>query len=118
MILCQGKAFYDLLERRRSRSIEGAALLREQLYPFTEERARAELARYPDDEVWWVQEEPRNMGAWRYLEHTFRDLLGVQLQGVAREESASLATGSYGVHQIEQSALLDRAFEGLAGPGT
>ncbi|MGH2705414.1 MAG: multifunctional oxoglutarate decarboxylase/oxoglutarate dehydrogenase thiamine pyrophosphate-binding subunit/dihydrolipoyllysine-residue succinyltransferase subunit [Actinomycetota bacterium] len=118
VLLSQGKTFYDLLERRRSAGIDEAALVRiEQLYPFPEGMLRAELARHRDAEVWWVQEEPRNMGAWWYLEHTFRELLGVQLHGVTRDESASPATGSYTIHQIEQSALLDRAFEGLTGPG-
>ena len=65
-------------------------------------------------EVCWVQEEPENMGAWNFVRRVVRDRLGVDLTGVTRDESASPATGSLTIHQHEQAALLDRAFEGLA----
>jgi 2-oxoglutarate dehydrogenase E1 component len=60
-----------------------------------------------------VQEEPANMGAWRFLQATFKDRFGVDLASVAREESASPATGSLKVHNREQAILVDQA---LGGP--
>ena len=62
-----------------------------------------------------MQEEPENMGAWRFLQAAFKEKVGVDLAGVAREESASPATGSLTIHQREQAALLARAFGDLDG---
>jgi 2-oxoglutarate dehydrogenase E1 component len=114
VILCQGKMYYDLLKRRHEEEVRGAALVRvEQLYPFPVEQLRAQLELYPKTEVWWVQEEPENMGAWFYLERVVRDRLGIELTGVTRVESASPATGSLTLHQQDQEELLERAFKGL-----
>ncbi len=114
VILCAGKVFHDLAKRRAERDVRGVSLVRvEQLYPFPAEQLRAELHGLEDAEVWWVQEEPENMGAWHDVRRVCRDRLGLDLRGVTREESASPATGSMAVHQAEQAALLDEAFEGL-----
>jgi 2-oxoglutarate dehydrogenase E1 component len=112
VLFCSGKVAIDLLKRRDETS-SGAAIVRlEQLYPFPHARIDEELQRYPGAEVWWVQEEPENMGAWSFvfsrLQHQVRD---VQL--VARPESASPATGSSTVHAQEQEELLEAAFEGV-----
>jgi 2-oxoglutarate decarboxylase len=114
VILCSGKVFYDLAKRRADRDVRGVALLRvEQLYPFPAEQLREVLHGFEQAEMWWVQEEPENMGAWHYVRRVCRDRLGLELNGVAREESASPATGSLAIHQAEQALLLDEAFEGL-----
>jgi multifunctional 2-oxoglutarate metabolism enzyme len=114
VILCQGKMYYDLLKRRQDKEVRGAALVRvEQLYPFPAEQLRAQLELYPNTEVWWVQEEPENMGAWYYVQRVTPDRLGIELTGVTREESASPATGSLTLHQQEQEELLNRAFAKL-----
>jgi 2-oxoglutarate dehydrogenase E1 component len=114
VILCSGKVYYDLAKRRADRDVRGVALIRvEQLYPFPADPLRSELEGFEQAEVWWLQEEPENMGAWYYLRRVCMDRLGLDLRGVAREESASPATGSLAVHQAEQAALLDSAFEGL-----
>ncbi len=114
VILCAGKVYYDLGKRRADRDVRGVSLVRvEQLYPFPADRLREELKGFEGAEVWWVQEEPENMGAWYFLRRVCRDRLGLDLRGVTREESASPATGSLAVHQAEQAALLDAAFEGL-----
>ena len=115
VILCTGKIYYDLLEHRRENQIPGAALVRvEQLYPFPSEQLRALLDRYGSaQEILWVQEEPENMGAWRFMNLNLDRRLDVRPQIVAREESASPATGSLRVHQKEQAALIEQAFTGL-----
>jgi 2-oxoglutarate decarboxylase len=115
VIFCQGKMYYDLLERRDEAPVPGVALVRvEQLYPFPTEQMRAVLDSYDGaDELYWVQEEPENMGAWRYMNINAQRLLGIQLRSIAREESPAPATGSLSIHQREQASLLDAAFAGL-----
>ena len=111
VLLCTGKIFYDLAKHRAEQNIDDVAIVRiEQLYPFPDAAVRAAVELYPDADAIWVQEEPENMGAARHvLWHCARDLdLDVTL--VAREESASPATGSLKVHQHEQALLLDAAF--------
>ena len=90
------------------------ALVRvEQLYPFAASQARDMLARYPETaEVVWAQEEPRNMGAWRFMEEQFVSLLEPtrrSLRYVGRPESASPASGSGRRHQQEQSEIITDA---------
>ncbi|HXJ63116.1 MAG TPA: thiamine pyrophosphate-dependent enzyme, partial [Actinomycetota bacterium] len=115
VILCGGKVFYDVAKRRADTGVRGAALVRiEQHYPFPADQLRETLEHFADArEVFWVQEEPENMGAWHDVRRVVRDRLGVDLTGVTRDESASPATGSLTIHQHEQAALLDRAFDGL-----
>jgi multifunctional 2-oxoglutarate metabolism enzyme len=115
VIFCQGKVVYDLFDRREERSVEGAAIVRiEQPYPFAAEQIATILARYPDaDDIVWLQEEPSNMGSWTFLDSAFRARLGISLRVIAREASASPATGSLRIHQREQDALLAQAFDGL-----
>jgi 2-oxoglutarate dehydrogenase E1 component len=114
VILCAGKIYHDLAKLRSDREVRGAALIRiEQLYPFPADQLGGELEGFEQAGVWWVQEEPENMGAWNHVRRVCRDPLGLELNHVARDESASPATGSLAIHQAEQAALLDRAFEGL-----
>jgi 2-oxoglutarate dehydrogenase E1 component len=110
LVFCQGKVYYDLLKRCEETEGSRVVLVRlEQLYPFPADQVREQLERFDGAEAWWVQEEPENMGALRYVERVFRDRLGVALKHVAREESASPATGSLTLHQQEQEDLLERA---------
>jgi 2-oxoglutarate dehydrogenase E1 component len=115
VLLCQGKFFHDLAARREESGVEGAALVRvEQVYPFPTEAIREQLQRYTGaKEVWWAQEEPENMGAWRYMGFEAWRRMKLALVGVSREESASPASGSLTVHKQEQETLLDQAFAGL-----
>jgi 2-oxoglutarate dehydrogenase E1 component len=113
-LLCTGKVYYELDEFRRKYEREDVAIVRlEELYPFPEVPLREALANYSDDlEVVWVQEEPENMGAWRYLFcQTGGRLFGrYDLRGVSRPASASPATGSLASHSFEQEMLLAEAF--------
>jgi 2-oxoglutarate dehydrogenase complex dehydrogenase (E1) component-like enzyme len=107
VVLCQGKFFYDLLRRREELEAKDVALVRlEQVYPFPADQLREALERYEGAEVIWAQEEPENMGAWRFVHIKTERLLGMELTHVARPESPSPATGSSAVHQQEQERLL------------
>ena len=116
ILLCTGKIYYGLLERREAQKRENVALVRlEQLYPLPREQLAAALERYPDGTpAYWVQEEPENMGAWRYVRHCFGErLLGrFPLLGISRPESGSPATGSNKKYRREQAELVDRALGG------
>jgi len=116
VLLCSGKVYYDLEARRQELGREDIAILRiEQLYPFPRAQLESLLQDCPDGtNVIWVQEEPENMGAWRYLRVTVSmQFLGrLPFSGVCRPASASPATGSPGAHQIEQRQILESAFAG------
>jgi 2-oxoglutarate dehydrogenase E1 component len=113
VVLCSGKVFYDLARRRKDAGQDDVALVRlEQLYPFPAEELRAQLDAYGDAEVRWVQEEPENMGAWRYVYLRAERELGLALDVVSREEGAAPATGSPTIHAQEQRELVERALNG------
>jgi 2-oxoglutarate dehydrogenase E1 component len=111
VVLCAGKVYFDLLEKRRELKLGSAAILRvEQLYPFPEDSLRQELARYPKTrELVWCQEEPQNQGAWFASQHHLRAAGGLPLRYAGRAVSASPAAGSHAVHVREQHALVAEA---------
>ena len=116
VVLCSGKVYFDLFEERARRGISDIAFLRlEQLYPFPRAALMDELARFPQADVVWCQEEPWNMGAWTYLDRRLEEVL-VELDGACkrpvyagRPEAASPATGNMKRHLREQAALVDAA---------
>ena len=117
VILCSGKVYYDLLEDREKRGIEDVYLLRiEQLYPFPAKALLDELGRFGNAEIVWVQEEPKNMGAWAfvqpYLDWVFEQLgrSGQRARYVGRAASASTATGLMRLHLEQLRAFLEEAF--------
>ena len=115
LLLCSGKVYYDLAAARAERGIENVALVRvEQLYPWPADELASALADYPDGTpAVWVQEEPENMGAWRFVLATVgcRNLLDrFPLSVVSRPASASPATGSDKSHKLEQGKLVDEAY--------
>ena len=118
ILLCSGKVYYDLADGRKARARDDVAIVRlEQLYPLNETLTNA-LAPYKDGTpLVWVQEEPRNMGAWYFIHARLRDVIGdrLPLSYVARAESASPATGSHASHVLEQKMLIEAAFAGLSG---
>lgn len=114
VLFCSGKVYYDLLAKRTKLGAEDVAIVRmEQLYPFHEARVRQILQKYERAKnVVWVQEEPKNMGAWSFVAPLFAELLLISqnLRYAGRKASASPATGFATVHNLEQEALLDAAF--------
>jgi len=111
VVLSTGKVYYDLLEEREKRGIDDVYLLRvEQLYPFPAEQVAAELARFPNADIVWCQEEPRNMGAWSFVEpYIERALSGKRARYAGRAASASTATGQMSQHVAQLQAFLDEA---------
>jgi 2-oxoglutarate dehydrogenase E1 component len=113
LILCTGKIYYELLERKEKTNAEHIAIIRlEQLYPFPKNQINDILKKYSKVKQYtWVQEEPENMGAWAYMLRTLRQL---DLQVISRKESASPATGSSKTHVKQQQEIIDRAFASVA----
>ncbi len=113
ILLCSGKVYYDLAVAREARGRNDVAIIRlEQLYPLDGALAEV-LAPYKDGTpLVWVQEEPRNGGAWYYALANLPSVIGhrLPLSVVARAASASPATGSRASHMLEQRMLLDEAF--------
>jgi len=114
LVMCTGKIYYDLLERRERGNVDDVGILRvEQLYPLRPSELQARLAPYPKDvDLVWVQEEPWNMGAWYFMRARLPEILGNEqpLRCIARPESASPATGSRASHEMEQQLLIDEVF--------
>jgi multifunctional 2-oxoglutarate metabolism enzyme len=118
VILCTGKIGHELMDERDARGAPVAIVRVEQLFPWPETELLALLDRYPDaKQVWWVQEEPANMGAWSFvhdrLHRVLRDRDRTKLRHVARAPSASPASGSSKVHDHEQKEILAAAFAKL-----
>jgi 2-oxoglutarate dehydrogenase E1 component len=114
LILCSGKIAVELAVTGLEEATEWAAVARvEQLYPFPREALTRTAAGHPNlREVVWLQEEPRNMGAWGYMEPKLRALIGpdVALRYIGRTERASTAEGSADVHAWEQKRIVNEAF--------
>jgi len=119
IVLCGGKVYYDLYNRRAELEKEDVAIVRiEQLYPFPEEALTEALAPYTNLETAvWCQEEPMNQGAWYSMQHHMRHVLHkhdskLHLEGVARPASAAPAVGYISVHAEQQEALVNEALNG------
>ena len=108
VLLCTGKIYYDLIAHRRKAEVRDAAIVRvEQLYPFPTTDLGAVLRRYPEASAKvWVQEEPRNMGAWRFAREMLFDRLDVDPAYVGRDENASPAVASRKMHDQQQHKLM------------
>ena len=104
-VLCCGKVYHDLAQHLEKEKVMGVRVLRvEELYPFP----RAQIAAFlkQTTKVTWLQEEPRNMGAYRYVEALLREEFDVNVRYIGRPDSASTAAGSGKVHAREQAELL------------
>ncbi|MBI4908970.1 MAG: multifunctional oxoglutarate decarboxylase/oxoglutarate dehydrogenase thiamine pyrophosphate-binding subunit/dihydrolipoyllysine-residue succinyltransferase subunit [Acidobacteria bacterium] len=115
VVFCSGKLYWELAALREERKLLNVAILRiEQLYPFPTDQMEAELRRYAASaSVVWAQEEPRNMGAWKFVQEHLDNALEPtrrRVRYVGRPESSSPATGSSKRHAQEQSELLEDAF--------
>lgn len=108
VLLCNGKIYYDLLARQQEEKRKDVAIVRiEQLYPMAEKQLAAVYNKYNKADFFWVQEEPKNMGAWTYM---LRYEQNQQLQLISRKSSASPATGYAKVHEREQQDIINKAF--------
>ncbi len=108
VLLCSGKIYYELRERQQLDNRKDIAIVRvEQLYPMPEKQLTQIYTKYKNANFCWVQEEPKNMGAWLYL---LRWDNNMHLKRISRESSASPATGFSKVHATEQLAIINAAF--------
>jgi 2-oxoglutarate dehydrogenase E1 component len=115
LVLCTGKIYFTLSAARDQRAEDPIALVRiEQLYPFPKQELQAVIARYRRaQEVCWAQEEPRNMGAWSFIEPRLRESLPdtCVLLYAGRDEAASTATGTFRIHEVEEAAIVNQALQ-------
>ena len=116
VVLCSGKVYYDLLEERDARGIDDVYLMRiEQYYPFPAHSLINELERFKGAEIVWCQEEPKNQGAWTFIEPNIEWVLTrigakhTRPRYVGRATSASPATGLASQHKAQQEALVNEA---------
>jgi 2-oxoglutarate dehydrogenase E1 component len=113
MVLCSGKVYYDLIAEADKMQHGRPTIVRlEQLYSFPWTEMRAVLAEYGSlEDLVWVQEEPRNMGAWTFVEPKLRELApaGVEVSYVGRPERASPAEGYPAAHTAEQTRIIREA---------
>jgi len=116
VVLCTGKVYYDLLEEREKRGIKDVYLMRvEQIYPFPHKALVKDLALFPNADVVWCQEEPRNMGSWTFIIERMMDVMqeigrgGEWVKYAGRPEAAAPATGLMSKHLVEQAKLIDEA---------
>ncbi|MEM9991038.1 MAG: 2-oxoglutarate dehydrogenase E1 component, partial [Bacteroidota bacterium] len=109
LLLCTGKVYFDLLNKKEEDKRDDVAIVRlEQLYPLAQKQLDSILDKYKNAEKFWVQEEPLNMGAWTYLlGMAFRK---IDIEPIARKASASPATGFKNVHDATQQAIVEKAF--------
>jgi 2-oxoglutarate dehydrogenase E1 component len=116
LVLCSGKVYYDLIEAREAGKINDVAVVRlEQLYPFPAQELANEVKKYKNAEIIWCQEEPKNMGAWKFVDDLIEEVLiankhkNSRAKYVGRVASASPATGYGSYHSREQKKLIDEA---------
>ncbi|MCE2787832.1 MAG: 2-oxoglutarate dehydrogenase E1 component [Bacteroidota bacterium] len=108
VLFCTGKIYYDLLEKQQKDQRRDIAVVRvEQLFPMPEKQMDAIMDKYKQASYYWVQEEPKNMGAWTYL---LRREENFKLKLISRKASASPATGFSKVHAKEQTQIVEDSF--------
>ena len=119
VVLSTGKVYYDLLDARDAQGLSDVYLMRvEQLYPFPARTLIQELGRFPNADVVWCQEEPKNMGSWTFIEPNIEWVLGhtngkaKRARYAGRAAAASTATGLLSRHQQEQATLVTEALTG------
>jgi len=117
VIICSGKVYYELFAAREELGLDDIYLLRvEQLYPYPDDVIQKELKRFKNADMVWCQEEPKNMGAWAFINPFIEDsLLAIDAKNtrpryIGRKAAASTATGVAAKHKKEQQAIIDGAF--------
>jgi multifunctional 2-oxoglutarate metabolism enzyme len=112
IVVCSGKVYYDLDSGRTDSHDNRVAIVRlEQFYPFPAEKLKEVFASYPNaTQLYWTQEEPQNMGGWTFVENRLEEIKGEKtLRYVGRDASASPATGSYAIHNLEQEKIVSQS---------
>ncbi len=110
VLLCSGRIYFDLENRRAGRA-DFAIVRIEQFYPFPDLELKTALAAFPNAQrLRWVQDEPQNQGAWRYMAYHLRQLSQLPIGYVGRPESASPASGYMELHKAQLEQILDSAF--------
>lgn len=108
LLLCTGKIYYELLSVQEEEKRNDVAIVRlEQLYPFPEKQVNDILLKYKKAKIYWVQEEPENMGAWTFILRTMRN---PNIELVSRKATASPAVGYGKMHKKEQEEIIKKAF--------
>jgi 2-oxoglutarate dehydrogenase E1 component len=114
LVLCSGRLYYDLIAERDKRKFEKIAFVRiEQLYPLHQSKLREVVEKYKGfQDCYWVQEEPKNMGAWHFIRSYLEEILipEIPLHYIGRPTSASPATGSHSRHHDEHLNILNQVF--------
>lgn len=114
VLFCSGKVYFTLHAAREKNNVRDVAIVRvEQFYPYPHKEIQQILSRYHRaEEVGWVQDEPRNRGAWVFMDQRLREIVphGV-LSYFGREEAASPATGNYKVHSAEEAEIISHALD-------
>ena len=116
LVFCSGKIYYDLYEARESKKIKDVAIVRlEELYPLAKDAIINEIKKYPNAEIVWCQEEPKNMGAWNFIDRRLEDLIiaskvtAKRPKYIGRIGAASPATGYARIHNKEQELIITEA---------
>jgi 2-oxoglutarate dehydrogenase E1 component len=111
LLFCSGKIYHELCAQRvRSKAPDIAIVRDEQLHPFPADEIKAHLEQHPKAEVRWVQDEPRNMGAWRFVQGRMVDLFPERpMAYIGRPDASSPAVGSSKMHAHQQEAILVEA---------
>ncbi|BDC97840.1 2-oxoglutarate dehydrogenase E1 component [Persicobacter psychrovividus] len=110
VVFCSGKVYYDLLEKQRNDKREDVALVRvEQIHPFPTKQVEDLLDKYKKAEVVWVQEEPKNMGAWWFIRENFPESRNIRC--ISRNTSTSPATGYAKLHAKNQAIIVETTFD-------
>ena len=109
VLLVTGKLYYELFEKQQADNRDDVAIIRmEQMHPFPKKQLDAHIAKYKKAKVYWVQEEPFNMGGWTFMLRMYPEQ---PLEVIARRSSASPSTGFAKIHKQEQEEIIRRAFE-------
>ncbi len=111
ILFCSGKLYYDLSARRKELGVTDIVMVRvEQFYPFAQEQLKTLVAKYSAIKHWyWVQEEPRNMGAWQFIKPRLEGLSRHTLRYIGRNPAASPATGFPAIYRQEQNLIIEKA---------
>jgi len=111
VLICSGKIYYDLFERREKLKGSRTAIIRiEQLYPFPSKQLQNLVENYVEADQWiWVQEEPENMGGWRFVQPYLQNVIDKKVSYIGRRAAASPATGHFTIHKMEQEKILEEA---------